>query len=446
MKTGSTPKRLAALLAVLMLTNTLQAQDPATIWSFLGIPKGINKIKDASLNRRGNLPGTERTPPLKALSDPAFLAPEIAEGIPMPKPLMEAAKVKIQEDLAPQKIKAIKFLAKMGCGCYNDDGGIVDALAEALDDCTDDVRLATIKALKNVARGETCASCKTKSCCDEKLLLKLAELAYERDETGCYKEKNEDIREAAAEALETCCPNPEPVFLEESYEMEGGPETPPIPEVTPETPDTVTNTLPPVYRRATVQPGSEGRTEWIQDRRQQSAPARIIEPPAEQTHTAQAPATEEVDLSDPPPQLIETNRETVTFTSAVLGRSPRVSTAPRQVPRQLHTALRQVETRRAEVAAQTRAVEPSRQIPVFPGNAKVDWVDVRRRTARVTFSETAFVPDGTEVEIMHRFVLGKSSVGRFVVVGAENGGAIIRPLGRSRIASVSRGDEVRFLQ
>jgi hypothetical protein len=51
--------------------------------------------------------------------------------------LKAAAKVKSEEDLAPQKIKAIKYLATIGCGCYP---GVREALLAALDDCTESVR------------------------------------------------------------------------------------------------------------------------------------------------------------------------------------------------------------------------------------------------------------------------------------------------------------------
>src|SRR5262249_18896135 len=119
--------------------------------------------------------------------------------------IKKAAEVKQAEDLKKQKIKAVKYLAKIGCGCYNRDGSITDALIKSMDDCTEEVRLATVQAISEAAMGERCANCKMKSCCSEEISNKLYEIAYERDENGCFLEPSERVRMAAAEALRTCC-------------------------------------------------------------------------------------------------------------------------------------------------------------------------------------------------------------------------------------------------
>ncbi|PAY20273.1 hypothetical protein CKO51_06385 [Rhodopirellula sp. SM50] len=171
-----------------------------TIWRFIGIPQGIQKIRDVTLNRRGNFPGLERKPPLKRIGDPANLE--------SPNPAIKAAaEIKQAEDLKAQKIKAIKFLAKMGCGCYDKEGKITDALLAAMDDCTPDVRLAAMDAIETAANGEGCSKCGSTSCCSEKVTKRLSEIAYERDDSGCYLEPNADVRAAAAKALFVCCPN-----------------------------------------------------------------------------------------------------------------------------------------------------------------------------------------------------------------------------------------------
>jgi hypothetical protein len=41
-----------------------------TLWRFLGIPQGFQRIGDARLNRSGNFPGLERKPPLKPIAHP----------------------------------------------------------------------------------------------------------------------------------------------------------------------------------------------------------------------------------------------------------------------------------------------------------------------------------------------------------------------------------------
>lgn len=188
---------LAASLAVSAPTAQAQVAAPAaptTLWNFLGIPQGVNKIYDASVNRRGNFPGLERKPPLKGIADPANLESSNPA-------IKKAAEIKQQEDLAKQKIKAIKYLAKIGCGCYP---GVKEALMAALDDCTEKVRYEAAKAIGEAACNH-CETCNKQCCCDEELSLKLAEVAYEMDDTCCYKERSERVREAARQALMNCC-------------------------------------------------------------------------------------------------------------------------------------------------------------------------------------------------------------------------------------------------
>ena len=195
---------LGAIILAGLLSDSASAQVPAagaavvpptTLWSFLGIPQGANKLKDATANRRGNRPDAERTDPLRRLADPKNLDPE------MPKSVQAAAKIKQQEDLAPQKIKAIKYLATMGCGCYQ-KMGVREALVESLDDCTEEVRYEAATALANVA-GCRCDKCGN-SCCNAKVMNKLKELAEGTDERCCPKETSDRVRQAAREALNAC--------------------------------------------------------------------------------------------------------------------------------------------------------------------------------------------------------------------------------------------------
>ena len=67
------------LLILGTVGNDLVAQEAA---GRPGVISRIGGLRDALLNRGGNRPGRERTPPRKALSDPAFLdsdALEVAE-------------------------------------------------------------------------------------------------------------------------------------------------------------------------------------------------------------------------------------------------------------------------------------------------------------------------------------------------------------------------------
>lgn len=182
------------------------AAETPTLWSFLGVPQGFKKVKGALTNRRGNRPQAEPKAALKALNDPANLeSPDAA--------IKRAAEIKKAEDLKPQKIKAIKYLTSIGCGCYDKDGSVTDALVAATEDCTEDVRLATMQEIHAAANGKSCSNCGQVCCCNDKMLKKLAQVAYERDEFGCYSEPSKRVRDAAAAALAACCPGAVPLEI-----------------------------------------------------------------------------------------------------------------------------------------------------------------------------------------------------------------------------------------
>ena len=191
-----------------------QPASPPTLWSFLGIPQGVRKVRGALTNRRGNVPRLEPKVPVRALNDPINLLSEN-------KAIKKAAEVKIQEDLKPQKIKAIKYLTSIACGCY--DAGeqeVSQALEAATKDCTEDVRLVTVQHIEEAAHGKCCSNCGQVCCCNEIILKRLAEMAYGRDDTGCYKEPSTRVREAAVSALVACCPgNEPPVIIDEEPTM-----------------------------------------------------------------------------------------------------------------------------------------------------------------------------------------------------------------------------------
>lgn len=199
---------------------------PFTLWNFLGIPQGFNKIRDATSNRRGNFPGMERKPPMKALADPKNLESPVSA-------IKKAAEIKTEEDLAPQKIKAIKYLATVGCGCY---GGVKEALIEALEDCTEEVRYQTVLAIEDAASMH-CETCNRDCCCDEEMTKKLAELAYERNDKGCFIEPSERVREAAKSAMCACCPGQGPIGEEVQAPQETIPAEETIPAPPEPTPD-----------------------------------------------------------------------------------------------------------------------------------------------------------------------------------------------------------------
>ena len=178
-----------------------------TVWDKLGIPQATAGLRDATINRSGNFPGLEKKPPLLKLADPANFKAEKPEMIKV------AAKIKADKDLKKQKIKAIKFLAEVNCGCYNKDDAVAKAFLAALDDCDPDVRSAAVEGLCTAAGN--CSNCRTgceTTCCTEEILKKVQDIATGVDSKGCYKEPVKEIRMAAAGLLRKCpCPPAKPI-------------------------------------------------------------------------------------------------------------------------------------------------------------------------------------------------------------------------------------------
>jgi hypothetical protein len=259
--------------------SSVGAAPANTLWRWIGIPQGIQKIRDVTVNRRGNFPGLERKPPLKRIGDPANLKSDNPA-------IKAAAEIKMAEDMKQQKIKAIKFLAEMGCGCYDKDGKITDALLAAMDDCTPDVRLAAIEAIEETAAGECCTKCGSTSCCSEKVTKRLSEIAYERDDTGCCLEPNAEVRAAAAKALNVCCPNRATGPIEE--------EIPELDEVEEE-------------KEEIIGEGEEGAGETIQG----EGDAEMIEAGESQPELPATSETPEADQADPPGGTEETIEDAV---------------------------------------------------------------------------------------------------------------------------------------
>lgn len=186
--------------------------DAPTLWQWLGIPRGIRALQDATINRHGNFPGLERKPPLKRIADLANLESKVPA-------IQQAAKIKQAEDMRDQKIKAIKYLARIGCGCYP---GVDEAFIAALDDPTEEVRYQTVLAIQQAAYTQ-CLSCNRVGCCTEELIKTLTEKAYKRDDSGCCVEPSDRVREELVRALRQSCPSTAPPIVIENEQ------SPPVP-------------------------------------------------------------------------------------------------------------------------------------------------------------------------------------------------------------------------
>ncbi len=186
---------------IMAIAPPAQACCHTTLPEFLGL-KGlfgaIRKLGERLLNRLGmKFPGLESKPELLAITDP--------KNADSANPAVKAAaEAKGEEDAAPQKIKALRYLATLGCaGCYPD---VQDALLAALDDCTESVRYEAVLALRNIS-GKPCCVCKTKACCSPKVLDKLKHIAEDK-ENNCYKESSARVRRLARLAMAGCGGNP----------------------------------------------------------------------------------------------------------------------------------------------------------------------------------------------------------------------------------------------
>lgn len=341
-RSPSTATVAVVVIGLCNLCSTAAAQTtaaaPQTFWNWMGIP---SQPLAGLRNRSGNFPGCERKPPLKAIADPANLASDNAA-------IKKAAEIKAQEDMAAQKIKAIKYLAEIGCGgCYE---GVDKALAEALDDCTEAVRYEAVKAIlaasacgqndcikKCVRQTKTCkeamgdcwvgclkrtcgtmhllcgkagpdgvtlksmrpgygcgaggncpgsrCACGDGNCCTSEILNKLSAMAFEKNDQGCWKEPSPRVRAMARQALRACGPNIRPMTDADI----------PVPEEVPLQTEAVPAT-PGGRQPEAVQP-PEPREEVKPEPRQETAPEPRRE--TEPTETEPTAIQSEADVSLP---------------------------------------------------------------------------------------------------------------------------------------------------
>jgi hypothetical protein len=365
-----------------------------TLWRFLGIPQTAKRLNNETLNRNGRFPGLEPKPPLKPLADP--------ENLKSDNPaIKKAAEVKKEEDLAKQKIKAIKYLAKIGCGCHNRDGGITDALMKSMDDCTEEVRYETIKAVSEAARETRCFQCQQRSCCSPELGKKLAEIAYEMDDQGCYLEPSERVRAAAEEALAVCCPGRGPI--EDIYTPLPKPEGPEVRE--------------PKLERPEPTPALDGK-------------------PSERSPVPSKPA----ELPDP------RNAQQMTPGSKKTLRAPTI--------RVVEAAGGSVPARFAAGSAVNAGEKPPRPVNSVGASrrrtleARLSAVDAANGLFDVAFkNESDQLQPGDRIQVYHDYLVsGRTLVAVFEVRTATRGGLQFVPHGNSRLDKASTGDFVAIVR
>ena len=186
-----------------------------TIWHRLGVAQGLGRIRrfrDSRINRDGLNPELERKPPLLRLTDPKNLEADA------PEMLKAAAKMKIDADLAPQKIKALRYICQVGCSCQDKKlkGMVTAAVKEGLEDCTVDVRKAALQLILANNSSECSCSDSCETCCNEEIREKLQEMLKMNDK-GCYNEPDESVRMLAEQALNSC---PVPIKKPEDVDVD----------------------------------------------------------------------------------------------------------------------------------------------------------------------------------------------------------------------------------
>jgi hypothetical protein len=303
--------------------------------------------------------------------------------------IKKAAEVKQAEDMAKQKIKAIKYLAKIGCGCYDQDDGITDALLAALEDCTEKVRLAAVEAIAELAAGEACSNCKQKSCCSERIIEMLAKLAYECDEQGCWYEPSGRVRAKAAEAFQNCCPDccfapaapalPEPQNIPSPIE---GDSSPPI-EGAEEVPDDAL-AMPLSLRQTTD-----------------------TSPPIEEPRKTPRPIDAYQIKLDP-----VDSEDSPSSAAPVAEPDPHVSGATVSQAQTVATLVR----------------------------GRVSKIDYDAGQVHIMVDHGLSVLEGTRFKMYHRRLLGWSCVGEVQVVASAPGVAVAQPISGFALQDISRGD------
>jgi len=226
----------AVLACVAMFANGCaihSAPPTVTVWNKLGVPQAFDAANANLVNRRGNHPQWEKKPPLKRIADPANLE--------SPNPAIKAAaEIKAEEDLAPQKIKALKYLATIGCGCYDKEGKVEAAILAGLNDCTEEVRKTAAETVLALVGDCSCHDGCGNNCCTEKIQEKLQDMAYGETD-GCWHEPSAEVRAIAMQALSACPPISVVPAAEDERETVP---TPPVPDR--ETAPGVGEPLPPI--------------------------------------------------------------------------------------------------------------------------------------------------------------------------------------------------------
>jgi hypothetical protein len=141
-----------------------------------------------------------------------FAAPQPAAAAPVaicdpaclqsPSPAVAtAASIQQAEAAAPAKIQALGFLATQNM-CRNPQ--VEEAFLAAMDDASDSVRIAAVQGVLNSKEACGCCANPCASCCTPAVQSKLYQMAYSKDDRGCWCEPNAKARRLARLAACAC--------------------------------------------------------------------------------------------------------------------------------------------------------------------------------------------------------------------------------------------------
>jgi hypothetical protein len=145
---------------------------------------------------RDTHPEQEQGPELMRITD--------SERRPVSVPVIKTTPTSTPEsDRMSEKIKAIKYLGTVACGCSPHRDKIKAALLAALSDDNADVRRAAAEAIFHAVENP-CEVCHTCTCSGKDVTKKLAEMAEGKTASGSWLESSAAVRTAAASALAAC--------------------------------------------------------------------------------------------------------------------------------------------------------------------------------------------------------------------------------------------------
>ena len=397
------------------------------------------------LSRSGNRPKKERRPKLKKIADPENLESDVPA-------IKVAAKIKQAEDLGDQKVKAIKYLLSLCCDCYDDDGEVTDAIIASLDDPTEDVRFATIHAIySQISESRQQGNCNQcgKDCCKEKIVKKLAEIAFEMGDDGCPLESSKRVRDGASQVLQLCCPpNAQSMYMAPMYDMGTQPSTQPYDVPQPPLPPGIQIEGPTSEgynfegsnpNRRPVQP--EGSTTY-----RTGVPVRTASMPKvlnrhQPTMAVQLGYAPAIPARD---QYMSSGRATVpTGPAAAAVPVPVAIPTPRPVrvnyPAR-HVSIPTPQPQYPQVALRPR---PASNGVSAQAHGAVIGVNPAQGTAVVQTHPTSTVSIGATVVLTHREQMGRvKTVGTGTVIQSQPGQCMIRPNGTLSASQIAVHDSV----